>query len=87
MLNQFFKLVQNLVNPKQSFPLLPPPKDSDDFPLKGKPHWRRIKEVLAILDRSHRKKTYNELIEEVRHTTGKGCSRKLISKWKKERKL
>ena len=51
--------------------------------LKGKPHWRRTQEVYAVLNSSLPDATYDRLIEYVRVQTGKGCSRKLISKWKK----
>ena len=53
--------------------------------VKGTPHWRRINQVFATLDNAPDNYTYNQLIEYVRATTGKGCSRKLISKWKKSR--
>ena len=53
--------------------------------VKGTPHWRRINQVFAVLDTAPANYTYNQLIEYVRQTTGKGCSRKLISKWKKSR--
>ena len=55
------------------------------FPTPGTPHWRRIKQVFAALDNAPKGYTYNQLIEYVRETTGVGCSRKLISKWKKYR--
>lgn len=51
--------------------------------LKGKPHWRRTQEVYAVLNTAPSDVTYDRLIEYVRVQTGKGCSRKLISKWKK----
>ena len=51
--------------------------------LKGKPHYRRTQQVYAVLDASPPEATYDRLIEYVRQSTGKGCSRKLISKWKK----
>ena len=53
--------------------------------VKGTPHWRRINQVFATLDNAPEGYTYNRLIEYVREATGKGCSRKLISKWKKTR--
>ena len=66
---------------------LPPPTSSassacTDFPFQGKPHWRRIKQVFEALEQAETG-TYTELINYVRATTGTGCSRKLISKWKK----
>jgi biotin carboxyl carrier protein len=51
---------------------------------KGKPHWRRINQVFQTLDTAPENATYNQLIEYVKETTGVGCSRKLISKWKKQ---
>jgi biotin carboxyl carrier protein len=51
--------------------------------VKGTPHWRRINQVFQSLDTAPENATYNQLIEYVKETTGKGCSRKLISKWKK----
>jgi hypothetical protein len=60
---------------------------TDDWSLmtvKGKPHWRRINQVFQTLDTAPQFASYNQLIEYVRETTGVGCSRKLISKWKKQ---
>jgi biotin carboxyl carrier protein len=51
---------------------------------KGKPHWRRINQVFQTLNTAPENATYNQLIEYVRLSTGIGCSRKLISKWKKQ---
>ena len=51
--------------------------------LKGKPHWRRTQQVYALLNQAPPGATYDRLIDYVRGKTGKGCSRKLISKWKK----
>ena len=51
------------------------------------PHWRRRMQVYAVLAQAPPEATYDRLIEYVRACTGKGCSRKLISKWKKERTL
>ncbi len=53
------------------------------YSLKGKPHYRRTQQVYAVLDASPSDATYDRLIEYVRQSTGQGCSRKLISKWKK----
>lgn len=57
--------------------------------LQRKPHWRRIALVYAILDRATEEGivSYTALVNRVREVTGKGCSRKLISKWKLERGL
>lgn len=52
---------------------------------KGKPHWRRIRQVFQALDNAPQFASYNQLIQYVRETTGVGCSRKLISKWKKQK--
>ena len=41
--------------------------------------------MYAVLAQAPPEATYDRLIEYVRVCTGKGCSRKLISKWKKER--
>ena len=49
----------------------------------GRPHYRRTQQVYAVLNTSPPEETYDRLIEYVRQSTGKGCSRKLISKWKK----
>ncbi len=59
--------------------------DSSLFPTPGTPHWRRIRQVFQALDNAPQFASYNQLIEYVRQTTGVGCSRKLISKWKKYR--
>ncbi len=55
------------------------------FPTPGTPHWRRIRQVFQALDNAPLDASYNQLIEYVKETTGVGCSRKLISKWKKYR--
>ncbi len=55
------------------------------YPKQGTPHWRRIRQVFQALDNAPANYTYNQLIEYVREATGKGCSRKLIGKWKKYR--
>jgi multidrug efflux pump subunit AcrA (membrane-fusion protein) len=52
--------------------------------VKGTPHWRRINQVFQTLNTAPENATYNQLIEYVRLSTGIGCSRKLISKWKKQ---
>jgi biotin carboxyl carrier protein len=52
--------------------------------VKGTPHWRRINQVFQTLDTAPSNATYTQLIEYVRLSTGIGCSRKLISKWKKQ---
>ena len=70
------------VNPKS---FIQNPK-SADFPFQGKPHWRRIKQVFEVLELAGTG-TYTELVNYVREVTGIGCSRKLISKWKRERHL
>ena len=51
--------------------------------VKGTPHWRRIERVFQTLNTAPENATYSQLIEYVKETTGVGCSRKLISKWKK----
>ena len=53
------------------------------YSLEGKPHWRRTQQVYALLNQAPPDATYDRLIDYVRGKTGKGCSRKLISKWKK----
>ncbi len=53
------------------------------YSLEGKPHWRRTQQVYGVLNQAPAEATYDRLIELVRQSTGKGCSRKLISKWKK----
>ncbi len=70
---------------------LPPPASSassapEAFPFKGRPHWRRIKQVFEVLELAETG-TYTELVNYVREVTGIGCSRKLISKWKRQRHL
>ena len=47
------------------------------------PHWQRRQQVYAILSRAPDGATYSQLMELVRSQTGKACSRKLISQWKK----
>ncbi len=57
-----------------------------DFPFLGKPHWRRVLIVFELLESTPQGVTYSGLIEYVRLHTGIGCSRKLISKWKRWKK-
>ncbi|MBE9193345.1 hypothetical protein IQ230_23980 [Gloeocapsopsis crepidinum LEGE 06123] len=54
---------------------------------KKQPHASRTAEVFHVLDEAQAQgiTTYDALIDFVRQKTGTGCSRKLISKWKKER--
>lgn len=54
---------------------------------KKQPHASRTAEVFQALDEAQAQgiTTYDALIDFVRQKTGTGCSRKLISKWKKER--
>lgn len=65
--------------------LSPNGENCSQFPTPGTPHWRRIKQVFVALDNAPANYTYSQLIEYVRTNTGKGCSRKLISKWKKQK--
>jgi biotin carboxyl carrier protein len=51
----------------------------------SRPHQRRTETVFTILDGAPAGTTYDGLISLVREKTGKGCSRKLISRWKRER--
>ena len=66
-----------------------PPSSSS--PLPHCPHWRRITQVYAVLDKHLDQAKvvapYSTLIQHVQDVTGTGCSRKLISKWKRERGL
>ncbi len=83
------ELETNSVGSAYSYGVLPLPTSSapeapSAFPFKGRPHWRRIKQVFEVLEEAGTG-TYTELVNYVRATTGTGCSRKLISKWKKVR--
>lgn len=80
----FFKHFQTAIAPEPK--ILAPIVDSS---LRGRPHWRRITQVFQILDEATTEGmvSYTVLINCVRQATGKGCSRKLISKWKLERGL
>ncbi len=91
------ELETNSVGSTYSYGVLPLPTSSapeassassacTDFPFQGKPHWRRIKQVFEVLELAGTG-TYTELVNYVREVTGIGCSRKLISKWKRERHL
>ncbi|ACB54488.1 hypothetical protein cce_5142 [Crocosphaera subtropica ATCC 51142] len=55
--------------------------------LEGKPHWRRTIAVYMALDKAPDDYSYSQLMEWVKQQTGKGCSRKLISKWKTEKSV
>lgn len=79
---EFFKNVGEALRPQ------PDPVPNDD--VKHSPHWRRITQVYTALDSywaNHDGATYDTLINHVKEVTGKGCSRKLISKWKRQRQL
>lgn len=70
--------------------LVPPAPMPVDASLQGRPHWRRISGVYQVLDQVWADKgatTYAILIAHVEEETGVKCSKKLISKWKLERKL
>ncbi len=76
---------QETPSPTNDHPLM-----TDDCPLmtvKRTPHWRRIRQVYQVLETAPENATYNQLIAYVRETTGQGCSRKLVSKWKKQRNI
>jgi hypothetical protein len=45
---------------------------------------QRREQVYAILSQAPAGATYSQLVEFVKEQTGKGCSRKLISQWKRE---
>ncbi|MEA5511834.1 hypothetical protein VB715_18845 [Crocosphaera sp. UHCC 0190] len=53
--------------------------------IKGKPHWQRTIAVYTALDNAPGNYSYSQLMKWVKQQTGKGCSRKLISKWKAEK--
>ncbi|MGB5772998.1 MAG: hypothetical protein WBM32_24475, partial [Crocosphaera sp.] len=55
--------------------------------LKGKPHWRRTIAVYTALDKAPDDYSYSQLRSWVKKETGKGCSRKLIRKWKAEKRF
>ncbi len=80
----FFNHFQTAIAPEPK--ILPPAVNSF---LRGRPHWRRITQVFQILDEATKDGmvSYTTLIDCVRKATGKGCSKKLISKWKLERGL
>lgn len=61
------------------------PIPSPDAQLVPTAHWRRRERVYAVLEGAPEGASYRQLIERVREQTGEGCSRKLISRWKKER--
>ncbi|MGB5596130.1 MAG: hypothetical protein WBM62_19140, partial [Crocosphaera sp.] len=55
--------------------------------LKGKPHWRRTIAVYTALDKAPDDYSYSQLRSWVKKETGIGCSRKLIRKWKAEKRF
>ncbi len=77
------KRSQTKFDTNTNFPLMT--DDCSLMTVKGTPHWRRIRQVFQALDNAPLDASYNQLIEYVRETTGVGCSRKLISKWKKQK--
>ena len=91
----FLANLQIALNPPQSLPLqggVPKGRGGSNLqsPHPKSPHWRRITQVYMILDRhlqSPQLPTYAVLIQQVQAETGTGCSRKLISKWKRDRGL
>ena len=76
---------RSLTDRSLSTDLSPNRENCLQFPTPGTPHWRRIRQVFQAFDNAPLNASYNQLIEYVRETTGVGCSRKLISKWKKYR--
>ena len=84
-------LALNLTKENLTSPLTIPPSPLTRSPspdrIKGKPHYRRILQVFEVLDNAPSGSTYTQLVNHVREVTGRGCSRKLISKWKKYKQL
>ncbi len=81
-------LLQQKISPAPPHLCTPAPNtitSEISFPTPGTPHWRRIRQVFQALDTAPQFASYNQLIEYIRETTGVGCSRKLISKWKKQK--
>ncbi len=74
---------------KEQIKILPPLVPQPDPNLKRQPQERRTLQVFQALDKASEEdvKTYTDLIDYVRKTTGTGCSKKLVSRWKKERGL
>lgn len=62
--------------------ILPPLRPLTSGRAGLRPHHARTKEVFSALNKLDAPE-YAEAIEFVRQTTGKGCSRRIISKWKK----
>lgn len=81
------------LNPQEEeIKILPPLKEVPKQQPKqstGHPHQQRTLQVFEVLDRASQEglTAYTDLIDYVRQKTGKGCSKKLVSKWKKERGL
>ncbi|HZN12227.1 MAG TPA: hypothetical protein VFC61_11135, partial [Blastocatellia bacterium] len=50
------------------------------------PNYRRTAEVYAVLAVAPPHLTYGQLIRRVRVATGRACSRKLVARWKRERR-
>ena len=78
----FFSNLQAVLQSPPASPIASVPKS---------PHWRRITQVYTVLDQyldqAGTAAPYTTLIQHVQDVTGTGCSRKLISKWKRERGL
>lgn len=63
--------------------ILPPLKPIKSGRAGLRPHHKRTREVLEVLETLDTA-TYEEAIQMVRQKTGMGCSRRIISKWKKQ---
>jgi hypothetical protein len=74
--------------PAEELYLLPPAPALQE-PEQKKPHWRRTGQVFAVLDQActDARHSYSALIAHVREQTGKGCSRRVIANWKRQRGL
>ncbi len=68
---------------KDEIKILPPLKPIKSGRAGLRPHHKRTREVLEVLETLNAP-TYEDAIQTVRQKTGTGCSRRIISKWKKQ---
>lgn len=77
--------VLRLASGEREIKILPPLKPISNRRAGMRPHHERTAEVMAALSGAPQG-NYAQAISHVRAVTGKGCSRRLISSWKKKQK-
>jgi hypothetical protein len=80
---------RRLLAPAEVQPLEEPTVTVSSEVSKKKPHWKRTEAVFRVLSEAWEfgAKTYTQLMAAVKEATGKGCSKRAIANWKRERGL